>query len=247
MTTIVTALYDINRETEGDGRAFKDYLTWLPDTLSLDTNYVIYTEEKVIPYIPIKPNIEINVTTLEKVPLYSLTPKIKSIIDNSYYKKRMQDPNRVECKLPLYNVIQYSKFIWLNDAIQRNPFNSDYFFWMDAGCSRFFDGLSGIFPEKFPYKFLIQGNKNTFKIPIDDNYKWRSDCMLVGTFFGGDRQHVTTVGEKVLEKLTEMLSQNTINNEQIALAYVLNQHPELFDLYVDPNANCHLPILKYLK
>ena len=125
MTTIVTALYDINRETEGDGRAFKDYLAWLPETLSLDTNYVIYTEEKVIPYIPLKPNIKINVTTIDKIPLYSLIPKIKSTLDNSYYKKKIQDPNRVECKLPLYNVIQYSKFIWLKDAIQKNPFNSE--------------------------------------------------------------------------------------------------------------------------
>lgn len=245
MTTIVTALYDINRETEGDGRAFKDYLAWLPETLSLDVNYVIYTEEKVIPYIPIKPNIEINITTLEKVPLYSLTPKIKSILDNSYYKMRMQDPNRVECKLPLYNVIQYSKFIWLNDVIQRNPFKSEYFFWMDAGCSRFFNGMSGTYPNKLPYKFLIQGNQNTYRINVDENYKWRSDSLVCGGFFGGDRQHVTTVGEKVLNILTEMLSQNVINNEQIALAYVLKQNPELFDLYIQPNQG-PLPILKYL-
>lgn len=247
MTTVVTALYDINRETEGDGRAFKDYLKWLPETLSLDTNYVVYTEEKVVPYIPVKQNINVHVTSLENVPLYSLTARIKSIIETSDYKNKIQNPERVECKLPLYNVIQYSKFIWLNNTIKENPFDSEYFFWMDAGCSRFFDGLTGTFPEKFPHKFLIQGNKNTFRIPINDNYKWRSDCILVGTFFGGDSKHVTTVGEKVLDVLTNMLSQNTVNNEQIALAYVLNQHPELFDLYVDPNANCHLPILKYIK
>jgi len=246
MTTIVTALYDINRETEGDGRAFKDYLAWLPETLSLDTNYVIYTEEKVIPYIPLKPNIKINVTTIDKIPLYSLIPKIKSTLDNSYYKKKIQDPNRVECKLPLYNVIQYSKFIWLKDAIQKNPFNSEYFFWMDAGCSRFFNGLSGTFPKKLPYKFLIQGNANTNRIIIDEDYKWMSDCILVGTFFGGSSKYVAQVSDLTLNFLQEeMLNHDMINNEQIALAYIYKRNPLLFNIYIQLN-NQHLPILKTL-
>jgi len=248
MTTIVTALYDINREKNGDGRSFQDYLKWLPETLSLSCNYVIYTEQSVVPYIPQKPNIKVIVTTTEQIPLYNKFKIIQSILKNSEYLQKIKDPNRVECVLPMYNIIQYSKFEWLKRTIEENPFNSDYFFWMDAGCSRFFDGLPLTFPNsnKLPSKFLIQGNMNTNRIPIDETYKWISDCILVGTFFGGPREYVIQVSNLTLKFLQEeMLDQNMINNEQIALAYIFKRNPYLFNIYVRLNGK-HLPILKSL-
>jgi hypothetical protein len=40
--------------------------------------------------------------------------------------------------MPEYNLIQYSKFGWLEEAIQENPFDTSSFFWIDMGISRFF-------------------------------------------------------------------------------------------------------------
>jgi hypothetical protein len=248
MTTIVTALFDINRKQYGDGRSFEKYLEWLPETLSLSSNYVIYTEDKVVPYIPKKDNIKVIVSSLEEVPLYHKHDQIESILKNPEYLNKIKDPHRVECVLPLYNIIQYSKFEWLKRTIKENPFNSSYFFWMDAGCSRFFDNLPNSFPnpDKLPPKFLIQGNANTNRIVIDDSYKWMSDCVLVGTFFGGHYEYVTKVSDLTLQFLQEeMLDQNMINNEQIALAYICKRNPSLFNVYIQLNGQ-HLPVLKIL-
>lgn len=248
MTTIVTALFDINRKNLGDGRSFEKYIDWLPSTLSLSTNYVIYTEEKVLPYIPKKDNIKVVISTLDKIPLYNKHDQIASILKNPEYLNKIKDANRVECVLPLYNIIQYSKFEWLKQTITENPFDSQYFFWMDAGCSRFFDGLSTSFPNhsKLPSKFMIQGNINTNRIPIDENYKWLSDCVLVGTFFGGPTKYVIEVSNLTLKFLQEeMLNKDMINNEQIALAYIFKYNPSLFNIYVRLNGK-HLPILKSL-
>ena len=44
--TAITALYDIDREKNGDGRSISDYLNWFKETLKLDINLVIYTEKK---------------------------------------------------------------------------------------------------------------------------------------------------------------------------------------------------------
>lgn len=248
MTTIVTALFDINRQQYGDGRSFEKYLEWLPETLSLSSNYVIYTEDKVVPYIPKKDNIKVIVSPLEEVPLYHKHDQIESILKNPEYLNKIKDPHRVECVLPLYNIIQYSKFEWLKRTISENPFNSQYFFWMDSGCSRFFNGLSSTFPNlnKLPPKFLIQGNVNTDRTPIDENYKWMSDCVLVGTFFGGPTKYVVEVSDLILKFLQEeMLDQNMINNEQIALAYICKRNLSLFNVYIHLNGQ-HLPLLKIL-
>lgn len=248
MTTVVTALYNINREEKGDGRPFRDYLKWFPETLSLSCNYVIYTESSVVPYIPQKPNIKVIVTSPDQIPLYDKCGAIRSILNNPEYLQKIKNPNRVECVLPMYNIIQYSKFEWLKRTIKENPFDSEYFFWMDAGCSRFFGDLPKSFPnsDKLPSKFLIQGNYNTNRIPIDENYKWMSDCVLVGTFFGGHHIYVTQVSDLTLKFLQEeMLNKNMVNNEQIALAYICKRNPSLFNVYIQLNEE-HLPILKIL-
>jgi hypothetical protein len=210
---------------------------------------VIYTEKSVIGFIPNKPNIKTIVTDIKDIPLYHIKDKIETIINNVDYIKRIQNPKRVECVLPMYNIIQYSKFLWLESVIKENPFNSTHFFWMDVGCSRFFDNLSSTFPnsEKLPSKFLIQGNGNTGRILIDDEYKWRADCVFVGTFFGGNKTYVSNVSKKVISYLyDDMLSNDMINNEQIALACIQKKYPELFEIYIELN-NQHLPILKKLE
>ena len=249
MITIVTALYNINREREGDGRPFHDYLKWLPETLSLSCNYVIYTEIGVVPYIPKQPNIKVVVTSPDEIPLYHKQGHIQSILSDRTYLSQIKHPTRVECVLPMYTVIQYSKFEWLKRTIKENPFGSSFFFLMDAGCSRFFDGLSKSFPNhnNLPPKFLIQGNVNTNRIPIDEHYKWMSDCVLVGTFFGGPTEYVTKVSDLTLKFLQEeMLDKNMINNEQIALAFICKREPSLFNIYIKLNGQ-HLPVLKILE
>lgn len=249
MITFVTALYDIQRENNGDGRKFSDYIDWILRTINTQANYVIYTERKVEKYLPKNEKIKIIVTDLEDTPLYSLKEKIDEILNDKFYINNIQDPQRIECNLSLYNIIQYSKFAWLKEAINYNYFNSDYFFWIDAGCSRFFNNLSENFPNYtniLDKKFYIQGNINTGNIEINEDYKWRSDCVLVGTFFGGKKTYVTKVSNLVIDFLiNEMLFKNMINNEQIALAFIQKKHPELFNVYIKIDGN-HLSILQTL-
>jgi hypothetical protein len=248
-TTIVSALYNINRHLI-DGRTWQYYLDWFSATLKLKCPMVLFVQEDIVDLVKnIRKDLptHIVVQTLEEIPFYYLKDKIDSIISDASYLNKIQSPDRIECKLALYNIIQYSKFEWLKRAIQENWFDSTHFFWMDAGCSRFFNGFEKLSSSKLPSKFLIQGNVNTNKIIVDDSYKWRSDCVLVGTFFGGPKYYVTIVSDKIKKLLDEeMISENMINNEQIALAYIQKRYPELFDVYIELNSG-HLPILNCLK
>ena len=76
--------------------------------------------------------------TLNNAQYYKYRESIIKILNSESYKNKIAYPERVECNLPEYNIIQYSKFGWLKNAIKNNPFESEYFFLIDAGISRFF-------------------------------------------------------------------------------------------------------------
>jgi hypothetical protein len=254
MTTVVTALYNINREIY-DGRKMDDYFNWLQETLKLNTNFVIFAEDDIIGYIPKQDNIKIIYSKLNEIPFFKYKNTIESIISSDFFKENILDPHRIECINPLYNIIQYSKFEWLKSAIDKNIFNSNYYFWMDAGCSRFFNtkDLSQNWPQNYQLlnnqKLLIQGNVNTvnylYNWPGDDKYILDSNCILVGTLFGGHKTICLKIADLVEKFFEKYLSQGIINNEQIILGVLLKNYPELFNVYIELN-NQHLPLFKKL-
>jgi hypothetical protein len=253
---IVTALFDIGREKLGDGRPMEKYLEWFSKTLEIKSPMEIYTEEKFRKFIEERrdPNsTKIIIQELKDIPAYKYRERIFKIINDPSYLERIKNNDRIECRLDLYNIIQYSKFGWLKSSIQ-NGNKDDFYLWMDAGCSRFFEDFNteNNWPalEKIPTdKFLIQGNANTgFIYPFLDpeSYKWESDCILVGTLFGGCGHTVSDVSDRVMEIMeSDMLSHNMINNEQIALGILYKRVPSVFSVYINLSGE-HLPLFREL-
>ena len=112
--TVVTALYDIGREKNGDGRTIDQYLKWFDKTLDLNVPVVVYTEEKFKEFVlnKNKSNIKLVIQSLNEIPYFKYKTKIDNILSLTKYKEKIKDPNRVECNLSLYNIIQYSKKIF---------------------------------------------------------------------------------------------------------------------------------------
>lgn len=253
---VVTALFDIGREKFGDGRSTDQYLSWFEKTLKLNSRMVVYTEEKFKSFIEERrdpKHTKIKIQNLEEIPMYKHREKIGQILRDPVYLSKIKDNSRIECRLDLYNVIQYSKFGWIQEEIREGT-NSDFYFWMDAGCSRFFSDadLSQDWPnlKKIdPDKFIIQGNINTSQIyPSMDieKYKWDNNCILVGTLFGGKGDVVSRVSDLIIKIFEEeMLEKGIVNNEQIALAIIFKRNPELFSAYINLNGD-HLPLFSHL-
>jgi len=260
MTTIVTAFFDIGRDKQGDGRTIGEYLEWIKKTLELNCNLFIVTEEKFRVFFeenrPKEYSTVINVIDFKDSYYYRFYDRMKEILESNEYKIKIKDVDRVECKLPEYNIVQYSKFHYLQMAIQENPFNSEYFLWTDAGISRFF--LDVDLKQKYPSingqlileqtkdKFIIQKRNDLYTYPLDDDFVWKSDNLLCGTMFGGSAFIVKRISELVEEVFIEkMLNKGNANNEQLALALVWKDNKELFNL-VDNYLNFHLCLFKYL-
>lgn len=253
--TIVTAFFDINRENNGDGRKMSDYLKWIEQTLKLNCNLYIVTEEKFVHFMESKRpkdyNTFIKEDILENASYYKYLPRMREILSSSEYKSKIAYPQRVECVLPEYNIIQYSKFGWLEQAINENPFNSDFFFWMDAGISRFFYdmNLSKIFPNpsiSLPInKFIAQGRPDLLGYEYSDKFIWTANNLIYGGMFGASRDFLLNF-IKLIEITfnNRLLNSNCMNNEQIVLGLLYGEDSDLF--HIVSNRKCPCDVLHHL-
>jgi hypothetical protein len=254
MCTIVTGLFDIKRH-DMDGRVWNSYLNWFEKTLSINCPMVVYVEEETVNFVKNKrKNLPTKIISQKIEDLYYFKHKeaMDKIINLVEYKNKIKDNKRIECNHSLYSIIQYSKFEWMKRTGLENPFNSDYFIWMDAGLSRFFDDLdiNKTYPsdnfkneiEKIKHKVLIQTfmshYPDLFNAPIlQDDYLVDNRSYVMGGMFGGGKDAIIAVKEKVDNLFEYMLSNNIVNNEQIALGYLFKTNPELFISFINNSAH----------
>jgi len=256
--TFVSALFDINRV---DGRKWDEYLKWFEITLKLRVPMVLFLDRDMQEYIDerrgdmFSDNEYLKTQTLyqtvEDIPYYGLKDQIQEILDSDQYKKDMADPERIECKQAMYPIIQYSKFPWLTQAAAMNPHESDYFFWLDAGGSRFFEDydLTQNYPSEEAKKalddmgdsFLVQMNTEYYTDlanadTLTTDYLYDNRSYVLGSMFGGHKKSLFRVCDMVHNVLmNDMIANNTINNEQIALGYLIKKYPDEFSLYERTN------------
>ena len=250
--TIVTALYDINRDKKGDGRTFDEYLTWFKGTLKVKSPMVIFVDESLKDFVEEnREGLPTKIITepLEAVPYYHLNDRIQEVIDDDNYKSKIGASDRVECKLSLYNVIIYSKFLWVKRVIEDNPFDSEYFMWMDAGLSRFFEShdvnVSNRYPSEDATKVLLDAKDNVLiqvqksfypdlvsKRVFDVEDLWDARTYVMAGLWGGGSESLSKFCDLIDDVLrNKMLENNLINNEQSAMAYVYKNNDDLFTVF----------------
>jgi hypothetical protein len=259
---IVTSLYNLSDVKRDDGRDWQTYLDWFSKTLKIKCPFIIFTESNLTGFIldKRKDNLTHIITEpLTKIPLYHLKDDIQSILDSDEYKDSMTNIDRVECKDSIYSVIQYSKFKWIKKASEINPFNSKYFFWLDAGASRFIDESE--ITDKYPSQealqklneidntFLIQYNNEyytdlVYSKKLNENYFFDDRSFVCGTMFGGNSESIKNIDNEINKVLDFMISNNCINNEQIALGYICKNKEELFSFYYRNDPRHHLTLFQ---
>lgn len=256
-TTFVTALYDIGRETDvgGDGRRWADYLEWFGATLRMSAPMVVFVPAELEEFVWARrgpKNTRVIVEPLSAAPYARHLPAMRAALAAPSYSARVRDPERIECKMPLYCVIQYSKFEWLRRTARDNPFASTSFFWVDAGVSRFVDLSTCRFPPFAapPDRLVIQCSPDLAAFPMKgEEYLWHNQCLMTGTLFGGDRNALENVADVVEKSFDELVTQKGwLNNEQILLAWLARSpaHHHLFYAIPNPGGGGHLPLFWHL-
>lgn len=246
--TIVTSLYNIGRENL-DGRPWQIYLEWFKKTLEINNPMVIFVDPETKEFVEInRAGKETLIITepIENAPYYNLKYSIDSIIESEEYRGKIKDSNRIECKSSLYNIIQYSKFGWVERASEMDPFQTNLYLWLDAGISRFFLSLGLPSDLRYPGKNFMESIRDmdnevyiqTFMSnypdlanspSLPDEYLIDNRSYVAGGIFIASKNSIKIIKSEidyVLEKM--MLEKGIINNEQIAIGYLLKKKPSLF-------------------
>ncbi|MFZ9531143.1 MAG: WlaTC/HtrL family glycosyltransferase [Candidatus Fonsibacter ubiquis] len=259
---IVTSLYNVKELQREDGRNWEDYVEWFCETLNIKCPFIIFTEEDLVDTIKKARQdlpTEIYAESLEDIPYYHLKQSIQDVLDSDFYKENMSDTNRVECKNSMYSVIQYSKFKWLKKASEINPFNSKFFFWLDAGASRFlYDcDTSNEYPSENALKEL-EGIDNTMLIQyntecytdlvnseiLSEKYLWDNRSFICGSMFGGNKIAIENISLEIDNLIQDMLQNKNFNNEQIAIGYLCKNKENLFTRFYRVNGKNHLSLFQ---
>ena len=254
--TVVTGLYNIKRETNGDGRKINDYIMWLKKTTRLNVPMVIYCEQST--YEQIKDersdyeHTKFIVIEKKDIEYFQYEDKVNEIVKSQDYLTKIRGRERLEVKLPIYNLLIMNKIIWLSDAARENYFNSNMFMWVDAGCSRFFENydlnqkkpwpnVSKLNPEKFN----IQIKQSLFNNLNPNDIMYHNDHFTTATIFSGTKQIIDRIKDESKRIFEEMIEHNCINNEQIVFAIIYKKYPELFHGLIN-NTHKHIPYFGYL-
>jgi hypothetical protein len=144
-TAIVTALFDIGRDKwDNYTMSYHTYLWWMRNILYLDTNMIIYTEEKfkddILGYRKeVDPDLEktiMIIQPLEEIEGYKTFFKpLDNLMTSDEFKKKI-DFDVPEMIKPLYNVVMFSKLFYILDSFKKGLFNADLYVWADAGVIR---------------------------------------------------------------------------------------------------------------
>ena len=248
-TTVVTSLYDIGRTNWKHWNRTQDlYLKYMENILSLQTNFVIFVDESdyaKVKDIRQKYDVDLKQTKIITrkfidMECYKLFfEKTKNVMLSEKFISKVRQKDTPEMNFPEYNIVNFNKIFLINEVIQSNPFDSEYFMWLDAG----------FYHHLFPDKFLGKVFPDTEKIKkLDDNkfhilslvppsYIKLDSYMdptvtITGSWFAGKKEPMKEMKTLFTKVVTEFLDSGAANDDQAIFAGCYMYNPDLFSIEV---------------
>lgn len=252
--TFVTALLDIKRSelsSQSFHRSFDRYLQTLKSLLAhlKDKNLVIYIEpehEALIKSIKSDKIIirHINCDQIKKSEYYD---KIQTIRNNDDWRNQIGWLSEsTQANLELYNPLIFNKIHWLSDVAEDNPFDTEYFVWIDAGianaqCHPGYFSKEWLEERLCPHldKFLFlcfpyQGHNEIHGFKREGMHKFSNtkyvDRVARATFFGGKKTECLFLSDKFREIAHQSLNEGYMGTEESIYTILTYLYPEICNI-----------------
>jgi|LakMenEpi03Aug12_release.lakeMendotaPanAssembly.Ray.scaffolds.fasta_scaffold03006_29 hypothetical protein len=243
--TIVTGLWNINRP----GRDFDHYIEHFKNFLDIPVNMFIYIS-KEYEYLVWEKRSKENTF----VKLYELDD-----IKNDIYKPHWDKTQNIrtnpdwldqagwlsgspQAVLEYYNPIVQSKMFLLHSATIWNPFNTEYFFWLDAGITntvphghfvgnKVLDKLTEIGNPflflSYPYEANTEIHGFTFS-EMNKIAGTKVEYVCRGGLFGGHKQQINEANATYYSLLTNTLNTGYMGTEESIFTLMSYLEPHIY-------------------
>jgi len=214
--TCVSSYYQVKNKHDNK------YNEWFKNTLSINLPYIFFTDTHTVEFIK---------SFRKDLPTYFIECDISEFETYKYKDKFLTDP--VHCPSVELSMIWHEKLFMVEKACRLNPFNTDWFHWVDAGVCVYRDkqppnNLNTRLLEKLPTdKFIFSSSTyhyNPWLVSVVSDYH-----HIAGTSYILHKSFVSTftkLYKTYLENLPEKAFMYT--TDQIILTHIYKDYPELY-------------------
>ena len=251
--TIVSGLWDINRT----GRDFKShYLPRFIEFLQIKSNMILFLPkelEEIVWKHRSQENTFVKILELEDIKNNYYAPhwdKTQEIRNSSKWLDQTGEGGWLktspQATLEYYNPIVQSKMFLLHDASIFNNFNTEYFYWVDAGLTNTVPFthlgenkcLNNIVNHTDPFLFLSYPYKT-----LDEIHGFKYDAMKQfaggeveyvcrGGLFGGHKETIHEANGTYYSLLSESLGANYMGTEESIFAIMAVKEPHIYKRFM---------------
>ena len=198
------------------------YKNWFNNSLKINCPYIIFGN---------KQSIELIKTFRKNLPTYYIELDIDDFYTTKYRDKMIVHP--IHCPSVELNLIWNEKIFLIQKAKNINPFNSEYFLWIDAGICTYrnikppknnfpdLNKVNSLPKDKFIYSSSNNFNSNLIK---NDNYY---HCIS-GTSYLLHQTIIDKFVEIYKIYLEKLIDKNNIWTDQIVLSHIYKDYNDLF-------------------
>jgi hypothetical protein len=270
--TIVTGLWDLGRGNIGESfkRDYSTYLDKMSLLLAADANMCIFADKSDEEFIwkhRKKENTVVYFMSLkELLEWFEFTSKTNEIRKTEAWLSQAswlrESP---QATLEGYNPLVMSKMFMLNNVTIFNPFNSEYFFWLDAGIAstvsygyfshdKVLNNLPDFIKANEEFVFLTYpyeggGEIHGFERKAIARYAETDYVGYVcrGGFFGGTKARINEINAIYYSYLNNSLSEGLMGTEESIFSIILYTHPHKVAQYVIEGNGLIWPFFEALK
>jgi hypothetical protein len=270
-TTIVTGIWNLSRENAGNGfkRPFSHYLENFKKLLATDCPMVIFIEsqnESLVWEHRSRKNTHVVIKEVESMkgqmfPFYDQVQTIRK--EESWLSQASWLRESTQATLDLYNPMVMSKMFMLNDARIFNPFDTDYFIWIDGAITntvhegyfthdKVIDKIHNILDKFLFISFSYEDGGEIHGFPRKEMERYcKVDPKYVcrGGLFGGHKNWIGHANEYYYRLLSHSLHEGLMGTEESLFTVMSHIQPEVYQRFELEKSNSGLigPFFEYLK
>jgi len=213
--TCVTCFYSVKNKHNNK------YLNWFNNSLKIDCPYIVFSDKR---------GIELIKSFRDNLPTYYIELDITDFETYKFKGKMKTDPTH--CPSIELNLIWNEKIYLLNRASNINPFNSNFFQWIDAGVCIYRDIKPPLdkYPnqdklDKLPKNKFIYSSSNKY---VENSVRTNNYYHHISGTYILHKSIIPIFIVLYTEYMNKLVDVNNIWTDQVILTHIYKDNKDLF-------------------